>query len=274
MKKTLFFALALALALPMVEAQYYSSLTSTRSGRISLFGGFHSDLTGETTFWGSTPVSDGYYIWHEYNEIEPTTLSHDMGGCYGIDITILNDYNENYMLGATAGIFGTKGKMHASFLPSTTGKSYATDIDVEINRIDVHIGIAGLVYVVPEKVSIDFSLSPGFLFSFGDQARYNNTPAIDGDVNNNTWGKTSEVSTMSTPNIDVMALARIGASYHFTESMWAGITFQYRLPIAALGFKDDIDSITRAINDDIHYVERKHKGYAIMLTWGIDLDNL
>lgn len=273
MRKTVFFALALAMFIPIAEAQFYSGMTSTRGGRINVFGGIHNGLEGDTRFWGGVASTDYYgYTWYDYSEIKPTTLTHNMGMCLGFDMSVLNERSENFSIGATAGIFGTKNKMHASFDPTVLRRAYSTDVDIEVNQIDIHIGLAGLVYVVPEKVSIDFSLSPGFLFSFGDQVRYNNTPAIPTDTENNTWKQSESASDMGFPNIDVMALARIGASYHFTERMWVGALFQYRLPIVALGFENEIKDITKIINNDLRYADRKHKGYAIMLTWGIDLD--
>ena len=257
----------------MLKAQYYGGVGSISGGRINVFGGIHAPMTGETTFWGSVLYTDGYgNNWYTHDEVNPNSITRDKSLCLGFDLSKLTEMNEAFSIGATFGIFGAKSKMHASFDGATLGRLYNTDVDIEYNQIDVHIGIAGLIYVVPEKVSIDFSLSPGFLFSFGDQVRYNRAPAIPTDVNNNTWHEAEKISDMGMPNIDIMALGRIGVSYHFTEIMWVGALFQYHQPIIAFGLDDSIDDVTRTVNEDLRYADRKHKDWAIMLTWGIDLE--
>lgn len=271
MKKTLFFALALALSLPMLKAQYYGN-GGLRAGRINVFAGLHSGIPNETNFWGAYYTTDswGYTHW-DFREIAPSTLSYGMSPSLGVDLSILNDRSETFLIGATAGLFGTKNKINATFDKTLLGRPYDTEVDIETNIIDFHIGIAGMVYVVPEKVSIDFSVSPGFLISFGDQVRYKRTPAVIGDTDDNTWGKPEKNDSMF-PNIDVFALGRIGASYHFTDIMWVGALFQYRQPLFAFGGEMFADDTICKINGDLKYSDRKHKGWALLLTWGIDLD--
>lgn len=218
-----------------------------------------------TDYWG--------YTFMDYREIQPLSLSYSMSPCLGIDLTVLNDRSETFYIGATMGLFGTKNKINATFDKLLLGRPYDTEIDIETNIIDFHIGIAGMVYVVPEKVSIDFSLSPAFLFAFGDQARYKRTPAVNGDTRDNMWNQAvKKKDDMNFPNLDVTAVGRIGVSYHFTEIMWAGALVQYHQPIIAFGGETFSDDVTRDINEDLRYRDRRHKGWAAMLTWGIDLD--
>lgn len=273
MKKTLFFALVLALTASMLKAQYYGGIGSIRGGRINVFGGIHNGMTGGTEFYGSKVTTEYGYSYQYFSETQPTTMNHNMSACLGIDFSVLNDRNESFLIGATAGIFGNKNKIHATFDKATLGRPYDTEIDIESNQIDLHIGIAGMVYIVPEKVSIDFSIGPGALFTFGDQVRYRRTPTQPNDTRDNAWGDASKVDDfMKFPNIDIMAFARIGVSYHITDIMWVGALFQYHQPIIAFGGENTAEYVIRSVNDDIRYIDRKHKDWAALLTWGIDLD--
>ena len=274
MKKTLFFALVFALTTPMLKAQYYSTNSAIRGGRINVFGGIHSGLPSETKFFGNYTTTDSWgYVYRNSAEVAPTSLAYNTGACLGIDLTVLNDKSETFLIGATIGLFGTKNKINATFDKTLLGLPYDTEVDIETNIIDLHIGLAGLVYIVPEKVSIDFSLAPALLFAFGDQSRYKRTPAVNGDTRDNTWGKSeNKENDMNFPNIDVAAVGRIGVSYHFTEIMWVGALVQYHQPIISFGGEMFEKDAIRVVNDDIHYSDRRHKGWAAMLTWGIDLD--
>lgn len=271
MKKIILLA-AIVFTAHLANAQYYSTGINAL-GRINVFGGITNDLTGSTTFLLNKPYFDGL-DYFRYQEVEPKSISHDMGAGAGIDISMLRDQSDIFYIGVTAGFFGSKGKTHAILEGKATGNPYDAEIERDYNQMDIHIGVAGLVYVVPEKVSIDFSLSPGFFFSFGDQVKYTLNPAPANDVDNGVWHKAEHAEDMAYPSIDIMALARIGVSYHFTEKMWVGALFQYRLPIAAFGFGDEeyLKDEARIISNDFLYVDRKHRNWAALLTWGIDLD--
>ncbi|MBP5189465.1 MAG: hypothetical protein J6031_00935 [Bacteroidales bacterium] len=274
MKKILTFVAAIAIT-SMVSAQFYGNVATGRGGQISIYGGIASTSaspqikynTPYTDYWGIT------YVWADINADKVTPI---LSPAFLLTLQSLKDQSEKFKIGGGLGVGFTQCQWQAQLSAATSGIPNDYTLWSKSNLIDVQMGIEGS-YLLSEQFSIDFAIGPDILFAAGNQVRSEKSVAgtLIPDDNANNWKKAEKCESISAPSIDVGAYARIGANYHFTETMWAGLTFQYHMPFFnfATLVQDEYSKDAFLIADDnLIYTDIKHHGWALMLTLGINFE--
>lgn len=272
-----FLAILAAIALiSTANAQFYGNVSTGRGGQMSFFGGVAFNTAAPLFRYNTTTVDSWGYTYSQWTDVEADKVAPLMGPSFLISMSSLRDYNEKFRMGAMLGIGFTQCQWQADFSAVALHSAYSYTLWSKSNLIDALLGIEGS-YRVAEPVSIDFAVAPAFTFVTGNKARTEKRLGANlvPDAEANEWHKAENMHSFS-PNIDFGAIARLGASYHFGDNMWAGLSFQYRMTLFNLitatemsGFSED--GYRRADNDLI-YCDVKHNGWSLMLTFGIDFD--
>ena len=271
MKKHYLAIIASIAILSTANAQFYGNVSTGRGGQISVFGGI-SSTTAAPQFRFNTQNADIYWQWEEIEAdkgtafVEPTFL---------ITFSNLRSNSEKFRLGAMFGFGYTKSQWQADFAATTLGIATSRTMWAMSNTFDIQLGLEGS-YNVSEPISVDFAIGPAVMFISGCQARtekYLATTLVP-DADANEWHKAEKMG-MGSPNVEIGAIGRLGASYHFSETMWTGLSFQYRMPffstMTALQDMYSNDGYYKA-DDNLIYGDIKHKGWSLMLTFGINFE--
>lgn len=272
--KSIFVLVAAMAFIPMASAQFYGASTTGRGGQVSIHGGIAS-TSASPLFSKSTIYSDTWgQSWALWEEVKADKVTPSVGASFLLALASHRDVSEQYRSGLFFGVGFTMSQWKADFSNLVSGCDYS--LWAKSNLIDIQLGYDGS-FKPSEAVSIDFNIAPYILFPVGSQVRselsFNGTLVGNGD--NAEWHEGEKVEDMSAPSIDLGAIARIGANYHFSETMWVGAAFQYRLPF--VNFADVVsDEYTkdgfRQADNYVQYSDIKHKGWSLMLTFGIDFD--
>lgn len=250
----------------VAQAQFYNTTTANHGGQTTIYLG-----VGNTTSTPAFQLSDNS-LWG-YADVTPTSLKHIPTFAFLITGGGLRDVTENLKLGAMAGVGYTTSSFEAEFKAATIGGLHDYIIDVKSKLIDIQLGIEGEVLPV-EKIGIDFAVAPYVQFLYGGKTKAEQYLAATGtlieNADANQWHEVTK-GDFSMPNMDFGMLGRVGVNYHFTEMFYAGISAQMRFPLFNTGFSD-VSDIERGLDYGFRYAETKRKGWAVMLSAGINID--
>lgn len=266
MKKSLIIIVAALMSASVAQAQFYNTASANHGGQTTIYLGM-----GNTN---STPVfriSDNSLWGHA--DVTPSSVKHIPTFAFLVTGGGLRDVTENLKLGAMAGVGYTTSSFEAEFKAASIGGAYDYIIDVKSKLIDIQLGIEGEVLPV-EKIGINFAVAPYVQFLYGGKTKAEQYLAATGtlieNADANNWHEVTK-GDFSMPNMDFGMLGRVGVNYHFTEMFYAGIAAQMRFPLFNTGF-DDVDDIDRGLDYGFRCAESKRKGWAVMLSVGLNID--
>lgn len=275
MKKTILTLIAVIAFIPMANAQFYGVSTTGRGGQINLYGGVAS-TSASPLFMAATVYSDSWgQTWTDWTEVECDKITPSVGASFLITASTLRDNSERFRSGIFLGVGYTMSQWKADFSSLISGLDYS--LWAKASLLDIQAGYEGSVKP-NETISIDFDIAPYIMFQLSPRTRtersMGGTLVANGD--NAEWHEGEKFDDFaSAPSIDLGAIARVSANYHFTETMWAGLAFQYRIPFA--NFADIVSSDYshdgfRYADDYLMYSDIKHRGWSLMLSFGINFD--
>lgn len=276
MKKHLFVLAAAIAFASMANAQFYGNVATGRGGQMSIYGGIAS-ITAKPQFKFNTLTTGRWsYTYYVMEKVKADKLSASMGPSFLITFSSLNDYSEQFKIGAMLGVGYAKSEWQADFSAATLGALNDFSLWAKSNLIDIQLGIEGS-YRVAEPVSIDFAVGPSILFSTGNQARTERYAGgvLIPDADANEWHEATKSDDFGAPSIDIGAFGRVGGCYHFSEKMWAGLAFQYILPFFNFStvLQDDYSNDGYRIADNnFIFSDIKHSGWSLMLTFGVNFE--
>ena len=256
MKKIVLTLLSVAFLLT-ANAQFYNLGSANRSGRMNIYGGM---AMVNSTVLIASPFTSGEYIWESNSFEEAENVSFSPGMFLGFSMSALNDKTETFKLG---GMFGIDYYTHAW---SVDWSGYT--FDVKSKDVDIAMGVAGEV-LFAEKIGISFEVAPYVDILFGQQVKSSTTVA-SATVSEYDWHDAKK-NGFDLPNMDIGIFGRVGANYHFSETMFAGLLLQYRKPLFNIGANEPGD-VAKGLDYSFEQAEIKRTGLSLMLTFGIDID--